>query len=90
MATLGEALALCRMSWSSSGVAGGGFDVGAYENEQIALIEVDARGQRRHGEFFADDRLGDAVARLYELYAELLPDGPARERARDGASRDDA
>src|SRR5207253_313187 len=27
------------------------------------------------------DHLGDAVARLYERYAELLPDGPARARA---------
>src|SRR5439155_15694505 len=30
---------------------------------------------------FAADRLGDAVARLYERDADLLPDGPARERA---------
>src|SRR5262249_47797142 len=27
------------------------------------------------------DRLGDAVARLYERYAELLPDGPERLRS---------
>src|SRR5262249_16554280 len=27
------------------------------------------------------DRLGDAVVRLYERYADLLPDGPARARA---------
>jgi hypothetical protein len=30
---------------------------------------------------FAVDRLGDAVVRLYERYAEMLPDGPARARA---------
>src|SRR5262249_22298941 len=29
----------------------------------------------------AVDRLGDAVVRLYERYAELLPDGAARARA---------
>jgi ketosteroid isomerase-like protein len=81
LATLGDALALCRMSWSGSGASGGGFDVGAYEGEQIALIEADAHGQRHRAEFFADDRLADAVARFYERYAELLPDGPARTRA---------
>jgi hypothetical protein len=42
---------------------------------------VDARGQNRRAELFAPDRLGDAVARLYERYAELLPDGGARTRA---------
>src|SRR5262249_54014465 len=43
--------------------------------------EVDAQGRNRRCEFFAVDRLGDAVARLYERYDELLPDGPARTRA---------
>src|SRR5438093_5990715 len=66
---------------SASGFVGGTFDVGAYEREQIALNEVDAHGRRRRAELFATDRLGDAVARLYERYAELLPDGPARARA---------
>src|SRR5262249_14761030 len=32
-------------------------------------------------EGFAVDHLGDAIVRLYERYAELLPDGPARARA---------
>ncbi len=66
---------------SASGFAGGKFDVGAYERDEIILIEVDAQGRRRRLEVFAADRLGDAVARLYERYAELLPDGPARDRA---------
>ena len=39
------------------------------------------RGDNGGSEIFAADRLGDAVARLYERYAELLPDGPARARA---------
>ena len=81
LATLGDSVALCRMSFSASGASGGGFDVGPYESEQIILIEVDARGQRRRSEHFADDRLGAAVVRVYERYAELLPDGPARGRA---------
>ena len=81
LATLGDSLALCRVSVAASGISSGRFDVGAYESEQIALIEADAHGQRRRAEFFADDRLSDAVARLYERYADLLPDGPAREHA---------
>ncbi|MGH9670631.1 MAG: hypothetical protein ACRD3A_11035, partial [Terriglobales bacterium] len=48
---------------------------------QIILIEADAQGRHRRQEAFAADRLGDAVARLYERYADLLPDGPARARA---------
>src|SRR5207245_10008974 len=80
-ATRGDSLALCRASTSASGFAGAKFDVGAYQREEIALTEVDAQGRRRRGEVFAADRLGDAVARLYERYAALLPDGPARTRA---------
>src|SRR2546425_12499947 len=49
--------------------------------DEIILIEVDPDGRRRRSEDFAADRLGDAVARLYERYADLLPDGPARVRA---------
>ena len=49
--------------------------------EAIDLIEVDAQGRRRRVECFAADRLGDAIVRLYERYADLLPDGPARTRA---------
>jgi ketosteroid isomerase-like protein/nuclear transport factor 2 (NTF2) superfamily protein len=81
LATLGDSLVLCRWSTSASGFAGGTFDVGAYEREQIDLTEVDAQGRRRRAELFAADRLGDAIVRLYERYAELLPVGPARTRA---------
>jgi hypothetical protein len=42
---------------------------------------VDASGRRRHVEFLAPNRLGDAVARLYERYAELLPENAGRARA---------
>src|SRR5207244_7281044 len=38
-------------------------------------------GRRQRAEIFAADRLGDAVVRLYERYADLLPDGPERARA---------
>src|SRR5262249_52032650 len=81
LATLGDSLALFRTSTSGSKFAGGAFDVGAYEMLHIDVIEVDAQGRLRRMEFFPTERLGDAVARLYERYAELLPDGSARARA---------
>src|SRR5262249_41431393 len=81
LATLGDSLALCREWVSGSGVAGRKFDVGPYEIEYGLLSEVDTEGRRAGTEIFATDHLGDAVARLYERYAELLPDGPARARA---------
>src|SRR5262249_61346190 len=68
LATLGDSLALCRQCTSAPGATGKKFDVGAYEIEHIALIEVDAEGRRRRTEIFAVDRLGNAVARLYECY----------------------
>ena len=81
LATLGPSLGLFRHSIESRGMARGDFDVGAYEMEKISVMEVDAQGRSRRFEAFASDRLDDAVARLYERYAELLPAGPARERA---------
>jgi len=81
LATLGDSLALCRWSRSATGFAGGALDVGTFEMQELLLVEVDALGRHIRGEVFATDHLGDAVARLYERYAELLPDGPARARA---------
>src|SRR5262249_49795136 len=81
LASLGDALALSRVGWSASALVGGNFDVGAYETDGIYVVEVDAHGRRRRTERFLVGRLGDAVARLYERYAELLPEGPARNRA---------
>src|SRR5256712_7003496 len=43
-------------------------------------MEGDAQESQRD-EVFAPARRGDAIARLYERYADLLPDGPARVRA---------
>ncbi len=82
LATLGDSLALCRSSLSFEALADDDLPpFGAVERDQIVLVEADARGLRRGSEVFAADRLGDAVARLYERHAELLPDGPARARA---------
>src|SRR5262249_17402073 len=81
LATLGASLGLFRLSVSASAVAGEKFDVGAYEIEEIDVVEVDAQGRGRRVEDFAPDRLGDALVRLYERYAEIRPEGPERERA---------
>jgi hypothetical protein len=80
-ATLGASLALCHRSWSGSGSGDTDFDIGAFESRGFDLIEVDAKGRVARVDTFATDRLGDAVARLYERYAELLPEGPERARA---------
>jgi class 3 adenylate cyclase/tetratricopeptide (TPR) repeat protein len=81
LATLGDRLVLSRDSVSTSGHASGAFDVGAYLIEKITVIEVDAHGRRSFAEAFEIDQLGAAVARFYERYAELQPEGPARARA---------
>jgi len=81
LATLGDSLALCRQSMTASGSAGRLFDIGAYEIENLNLIEVDAHGRRRRLDTYAVSRTGEAIARLYERYAELLPGGPKRTRA---------
>src|SRR5262249_53203172 len=81
LATLGDSLALFHQSTSATGFVGGTVDVGAYERELLCLTEVDAQGRWRRTEVFAVDHLGDAVVRLYERYAELLPEGPQRARA---------
>src|SRR6185369_10866257 len=65
----------------ADGTSGGRYDVGAYENEVIELIEVNERGLFRRAEIFAADHLGDAIVRLYTRYAENLPDGPERARS---------
>src|SRR5262249_13416032 len=81
LATLGDSLALFRQTVSASGVARGNFDIGAYEDERIFVVGTDSTGRRSRAEVFPAHRLGDAIARLDERYAELPPDGPARTRA---------
>jgi len=81
LATLGDSLALLRLSWTGSASHDSGLAVGEYEGGELDLVEVDAEGRAERIEGFALDRLGEALARLYERYAERLPEGPARERA---------
>jgi hypothetical protein len=75
LATRGDRLALCRISFRGSGIT-----VGASELDWLKLFEVDARGERVEGVAFDED---DAVAAYAELedryaagegapYAELL------------------
>src|SRR5262249_45728007 len=54
---------------------------GTTSDNHVVVVEVDARGPATRLETFAANRLGDAIVRLYERYAEVLPDGPARTRA---------
>jgi class 3 adenylate cyclase/tetratricopeptide (TPR) repeat protein/ketosteroid isomerase-like protein len=81
LATLGDALCLGRRRVTASGAAGGRFDVAEYEMDHIVLCEADARARLRLFEVFASEHLGEAITRLYERYAERLPDGPERKRA---------
>src|SRR5262249_33317389 len=80
LGTLGGFVAPCRQRITGSGATGEKFDIGAYEVELFVLVEADNQGRRRRTEVFAADRLGDAIVRLYERHAELLPAGPARDR----------
>src|SRR5262249_7712180 len=73
IAVLGPSLALARWRESSSGVAGDDLPIGPFELEGTVLVEADSEARSTHVEIFAAERLGDAVARLYERYAELLP-----------------
>ncbi|MCU0670948.1 MAG: nuclear transport factor 2 family protein, partial [Myxococcota bacterium] len=81
LASLGDSLGLCRMRSTATGSTVHGVPVGATEVPYLLLIEADAQGSARHIEIFGEDKLGDAVVRLYERYAEGLPDGPERARA---------
>ena len=82
LASLGDSLALCRSSMSFETLGDGEVaPFGAVRRDEIVLVEVDRRGSQRRCELFAPSRMGAAIARLYERHAELLPDGPMRDRA---------
>jgi len=81
LATLGDSLVLSRRSAAHDGVDARFGSVGPVDVEYVHLSEVDEHGQAHHAEVFAADRLRDAVARLYERHAELLPAGPEKVRA---------
>ena len=81
LATLGASLCLARRRVAASGTAGGRFDVAEFEMDHVGLQETGEDGRLRLSEVFAPERLSDAILRLYERHAEILPDGPERDRA---------
>ena len=82
LASLGDTLALDRHVTSVEGMTEADFaEVGLAEFDEISLIQADERARFLHVEIFAADRLGEAITRLYQRYAELLPEGSARNRA---------
>jgi hypothetical protein len=86
LATLGESLALARESVFVGGLREDVLEpFGPAEVADVIVVESDRQGRATRIDVFAPEHLGDAIARLYERYAELLPEGPERERATQAA-----
>src|SRR4029453_17413965 len=81
IAVLGPSLALARWRESGTKVAGDDLPIGPFELEGTVLVEADSEARSTHVEIFSAHHLGNAVARLYGRHAELLPEGPERDRA---------
>jgi SnoaL-like domain len=81
IAALGRSLALLHRTLSASGFSNPALDAAAYHIEELCVVQADPEGRCERGELFAVDQLGDAVARLYQRHAELIPEGSGRARA---------
>jgi SnoaL-like domain len=81
LAALGDSLALLRRTLSASGFDDRALGSDAYRIEELCMVEADPHERCVRAELFGADRLDDAVVRLYERYAEQLPEGRARTRA---------
>jgi class 3 adenylate cyclase/ketosteroid isomerase-like protein len=81
LVTLGPSLCLALRRSGADGADAERYDVGAYETEAFHVIETDGDGLLKRSEFFAPDRLNEAIACLYERYADRRPDGPQRDRS---------
>jgi len=81
LAVLGDSLVLVWFVTSFIGLVDGDLEFGPASSVYADLFEVDDGGLVIRNETFAENRLGDAVARLYERHAEILPDGPGRAHA---------
>ncbi len=81
LATLGDFVALCRLHSTASGSVVYDVPFGATEVTYLLVIEADDQGCARRIDIFGEDALRDAVVRLYERHAALLPEGAARTRA---------
>jgi hypothetical protein len=75
LATLGDFVALCRLHSTASGSVAYGVPFGATEVTYLLVIEADEHGCARRIDIFGEDALRDAVVRLYERHAALLPEG---------------
>ena len=88
LATLGDSLALMHHALSAEGFPEERLaSAGLVEIAEFVVSEIDALGRFRRMEIFGAHQLGAALARLYERYAELLPAGPANERAAAATAR---
>jgi class 3 adenylate cyclase len=86
LATLGDRLALFRTEWTIAAMAERHLsDWGMSSSRGYMVSEVDADGRSQRYEQFGD-RLGEALARLYELYAEERTPGIERHGAAAVAS----
>jgi class 3 adenylate cyclase/ketosteroid isomerase-like protein/tetratricopeptide (TPR) repeat protein len=82
LASLGDALCLVRRAYEHDGAESRHASIGAVVGESFCVCErVEREPATRRSEIFAEDRLADAIARLYERHAELLPAGHERTRA---------
>ena len=81
LAALGDSLGLYRGTISVPGIVLDGLPFGALETEFAVLTQTNGSGRAVRSEVFAADKLGDAIARLYERHAALLPDGPEKTLA---------
>ncbi|MDX2167876.1 MAG: nuclear transport factor 2 family protein, partial [Deltaproteobacteria bacterium] len=81
LAALGDSLALVRRSYAHDGHEARRGSIGPVEGTYLVVVEVDQRELMSRSEVFADDHLGDAIARLYQRHAERLPEGPQRRAA---------
>jgi class 3 adenylate cyclase/tetratricopeptide (TPR) repeat protein len=80
LATLGDRLALFRTEWTIAAMAEHHLsDWGMSSSRGYMVSEVDADGRSQRYEQFGD-QLGDAIARLYELYSEQLTPGDSQTR----------
>lgn len=82
LAGLGKSLALQRHVLTLDGVSGANYQhMGQAEVEELSVLEIGADGKCLRVDSFAGDRLGAAVACVYERFALSHPPGPARDRA---------
>ena len=88
LATLGDSLALCRLSVSAGAVAGRKSMSAPTRSRMIVLVEVDAQGRRRRAEILRRRPAGRRRRALVRALRRAPPRRPrARPRRGDGARR---